>query len=491
MIGRAAGMPGLILILLPALPGCRRPEPPPAPTPTPSQTAESAVDRGRRIYLRGAGPGGRAITARVGDGPPLPGTLFACVQCHGADGRGRPEGGVSPSDLTWSNLARPGGGSRPDGRGHPPYTAALFGRAVTMGWDPAGQDLAAAMPRYQLAADDLADLTAYVRLQLGRDAAPGVSAAAVRVGYRGPAGAAAGVAAALDRAGAPFRRRPELVAIDREADLDGVFAVISAAPAGDPVLAAARSRGVPTVGVSPDASAPAGRGEFAVASGPGGQARALATYCVQSRLGAGAEVAIVGAPAAVAAIAALARRLDGVDGRRATVHELPASRSAGIDLARRLGTAGVAAVLFAGPADPDAVAAVLGALAARDRPGGPAILVPVGLAGPWLADPPAALAGRLLVGSPFPPRGPGSDGPRLAAGVLVEGLKLAGRDLDRDRFVAALEGLSLPTESAPPLTFGPGRRVGLRGARVYALAPDGRRFEPASPWIDPGPPADD
>jgi ABC-type branched-subunit amino acid transport system substrate-binding protein len=72
-----------------------------------------------------------------------------------------------------------------------------------------------------------------------------------------------------------------------------------------------------------------------------------------------------------------------------------------------------------------------------------------------------------------------------AAEVLIEGLKRTGRDLDRERFVEALEGLHrFATGYAPPVSFGAGRRVGARGAYVYSLDPAGRQLVPPGVWID-------
>jgi len=52
--------------------------------------------------------------------------------------------------------------------------------------------------------------------------------------------------------------------------------------------------------------------------------------------------------------------------------------------------------------------------------------------------------------------------------VAVEGLRRAGRELDRDRFVQALESLRgwSPGGLTAPVTFGPGRRHGLNGVRL-------------------------
>lgn len=52
--------------------------------------------------------------------------------------------------------------------------------------------------------------------------------------------------------------------------------------------------------------------------------------------------------------------------------------------------------------------------------------------------------------------------------VAVEGLRRAGRDLDRDKFVNALQSLSgwSPGGLTAPVTFGPGRRHGLNSVRL-------------------------
>ena len=158
-----------------------------------SEPAPAQGGRGEMIYLRGESPSGREITARIGDGQPLRATTLACVQCHGVDAKGRPEGGVTPSDITWDKLSRPYGVTHPDGRRHPAYTPALFGRAVTMGWDPAGQTLSLAMPRYQIAPEDLSDLIAYIR-QIDHVSVPGVSQSSIRIGIVLPADSQVGAA---------------------------------------------------------------------------------------------------------------------------------------------------------------------------------------------------------------------------------------------------------------------------------------------------------
>ena len=57
--------------------------------------------------------------------------------------------------------------------------------------------------------------------------------------------------------------------------------------------------------------------------------------------------------------------------------------------------------------------------------------------------------------------------------LLSEGIKQAGRDASREKLLAALEGLhDFATGLTPPISFGPGQRMGLRGAHIVTL--DGR-----------------
>jgi hypothetical protein len=67
--------------------------------------------------------------------------------------------------------------------------------------------------------------------------------------------------------------------------------------------------------------------------------------------------------------------------------------------------------------------------------------------------------------------------------IVEEVLRVAGRDLSRQRFVRALEGLHrFDAGPLPPLSFGPGRRVGALGA--YVVQVDGRNgIRPVSEWI--------
>src|SRR5262245_15847385 len=104
--------------------------------------------RGKRIYLSGRSASGQEIKVLIGEGSlELPATTMPCANCHGADGRGRPEGGLDPGDITWESLTKPYGHTHVSGRTHPAYTDGLLGRALLDGYDPAQTRLLAALPR--------------------------------------------------------------------------------------------------------------------------------------------------------------------------------------------------------------------------------------------------------------------------------------------------------------------------------------------------------
>ena len=112
---------GSILLVLTGCEPDRREPPPAAPggvaravqSERPGTVGPDGLDdsqrRGRAIYVSGASPDGAPITAMIGpsrDG--VPASILTCVNCHGRDGRGRPEGGLDPPNVTWTTLARAG-----------------------------------------------------------------------------------------------------------------------------------------------------------------------------------------------------------------------------------------------------------------------------------------------------------------------------------------------------------------------------------------------
>lgn len=223
------------------------------------QSGAGSAPGGEQIYREGLSPRGTPITASVGAGDALPAALLPCMNCHGADGRGRSEGGVRPADIRPSALARP---LQTERRQRPAYDAAKLRRAITLGLDAAGQPLDAAMPRYGLSLADADDLQAYLAA-LDQRHEPGVSAERLRIGVRG--------AVLTAPAQEIYGRRIELVTQAPAAVDTDLLLLIDMQADGSASLAAADE--LPTIVFAADA-APGRRG-FVVTAAPAAQDRAL------------------------------------------------------------------------------------------------------------------------------------------------------------------------------------------------------------------------
>lgn len=424
----------------------------------------SPEERGRRIYLEGVSPSGGEIVAVMGEGVEVPASAMPCSGCHGRDGRGRPEGGVTPTDLTWDSLTRPYEVTHPSGRKHPPYDERSLKKAIAMGLDPAGNPLHVAMPRFRMSQQDMADLTAYLRL-LGRETEPGVGADAVRIGAVLPPSTVAGMGKAVrealtarfEEAGSLWGRRIEVRALELSGPPQGwpgqvkgflgkeeVFAVAGAFLAGaDRELATAfEELEVPLVG--PFSLHPSeNRYVFHLSPGLDDQEKALKSFA----------------------------RAEGLENP-----------------------------LFFPGSGPEAVALLKEAERRGTRP---TLLATGKAADAALLSAPASFDGRIYVAVPFPPGEPevyrklltahGLSREHLsaqlsalaAAEVLLEGLERAGRNLTRDRLIESLESLRVfATGYGPPVTFGPARRLGARGAYILKADLTRRTWAPVGGWIE-------
>ena len=140
-----------------------------------------AEQRGKQIYFEGTSPRGVLINAVVGDESTLiPASAIPCANCHGYDGLGRPEGGVTPTDVRWSQLAKSYGHVHENGRRHDAFDDDSLLRSIIAGVDPANNRLDTTMPLYLLSGADVADLVAYMKV-LEFDDDPGVEDDRVRV----------------------------------------------------------------------------------------------------------------------------------------------------------------------------------------------------------------------------------------------------------------------------------------------------------------------
>lgn len=131
---------------------------------------DSFESNGERIYFTAESLSEEPIT--YSGGFPRMHRRVACVNCHGAEGRG---GRVTMMmwrfdvpDITWDNLTqeehheeKPGEEEHEE---HPPYTEETLRRAITWGIDPAGEPLDELMPRWRLSERDLNDLVDFIKM---------------------------------------------------------------------------------------------------------------------------------------------------------------------------------------------------------------------------------------------------------------------------------------------------------------------------------------
>ena len=275
---------------------------------TAQNSLSASESRGKQIYVRGTSPSGKSVFAYVGDSSlELPGSAMPCANCHGLDGRGKPEGGITPTNLAWDALTKPYGVTHPNGRRHPPYTERAMELAITRGTDPGGNKLLSLMPRYTLSVEDMADLVAYLKL-VGKDLDPGITEDKIVLGTAGPtkgrlaelSQASRAVTTAffdeLNSQGGVYNRRFEVkfietagtpaetrVAMDRWLRDDQIFALSGIVIAGSEkdLLPLMAERGVPLVGpltLYPETGGQLNREVFYLLSGVEGQARAFVEF---------------------------------------------------------------------------------------------------------------------------------------------------------------------------------------------------------------------
>lgn len=494
--------------------------------------------RGKQIYLRGKGTDDREIrTVLSDDAMELPATSMPCVGCHGIDGKGRPEGGVIPSNITWSNLTKIYGHTHEDNRQHPPYDDDSLVRAISLGFDPAGNRMAVAMPRYRMSVGQMADLIAYLK-KLEHDHDPGITDTTITIGTILPAAdsrlAEQGQAVRqmltayftdLNQRGGVFSRKIELLAVDaastpaetgnRTAAFlahEEVFALVSPYIAGaeNETTALAGTEEIPVIGpltLLPRTSFPLNRQVFYLLSGLPEQARALLAFTAQHLKLRQPQMAVVH-PQVMdepvrAAIAAVEEECNKTG--HLTAHRFSYGQAAGWKaLAAQLKDSGSEAILFSGSSQ-DALLLLNECVRQRYTP---QILLFGLLLGPEVFSAPVEFRQNLYAVFPALPtdqtpvgmqeyralleknhlsmrHAPMQLSALAAARVLVEGLRRAGRELSREKLIAELEGFyELETGLIPRLTYGPNRRIGAAGAHVVRIDPEHKSFT-ESRWIIP------
>lgn len=492
---------------------------------------------GRQIYLRGESPSGARITASIGmGGLELSGEAIACGNCHGEDGRGRAEGGVVPSSIVWSELTKPYGHDHEGARRHGPFDERSLQRSVVQGFDPDGNRLDPAMPRYSMSAKDFGALAAYLK-KLESQLDPGLGADTMRIGTLLPlAGRLAGLGESvrallsayfdeLNAHGGIHGRRLELVVQALPEDAvqaptraralladNQVFVVLAPVSAGvEKALAeAASALQVPVIGpltLFPEASQASNAYVFHLLPGVDELARLLARHAARDLHLAERPIALWHADTEESR--ARAREFEAA--LRESGWRSPAAlpfpvRGASHDaLAASLKSREFGSLLVLSPG------AELGALAAALAriDWTPQLLVPGPLASRDVVALPAAFRDRVTLAYPTAPGGQQEAAMRefarllqgrgdtrahqatlvsayAAAKLLVEGLKRTGRDLSRRKLLATLESVqNFDTGLLPRLSYNADRRIGSTGGYLVGVDLQGKGLRPIGGYQTP------
>ena len=468
--------------------------------------------------------------ASVGDPPmDVPASILKCSNCHGDDGRGKAEGGITPANIRWEELTKPStsgsAGRRRDG-----YSEKLLVRAITLGIDASGNRLDPAMPRYRLTHEQASDLVAYLEV-LGREADPGVTESALKIGVilppengarpsQGIREVIAAFARQVNEQGGFYGRQLQFAFTSAPAEVAGragairdfveaeqPFALISSYLAGceEEIGRYLDENKVPLIGpiAVNAADGPARhRYVFHLVAGLAGQGEALARFATQL-------------PELKHPVALLVHRQDddAIGAANETIRKRlmaagwPAPRDVVLaenstpDWGKLLRTDNVGAVFWFAPARG------LDQLYRAATSGGssPFLFAPNVLAGPELLSAPHGFAGRIFCSFPTLPSDqtsagrteflklagetPVADGgfSRIAlssAKLLVRGLQQAGKEMSREKLVEILEALyDYHTEQTPAVTFTQNRRIGADGVHVVAIDLQRKSVILPSTWV--------
>ena len=516
---------------------------------TPSVAAQEidlteAEERGKYIYETGKSRSRRVITADMQRGePPVPAEIIPCKNCHGADGRGADDyTGVAPLNINWYAMAL-SGAHQHSKRNHEAFDEQSVARSITDGVDPDGNSLDVSMPRYNISADDMADLIAYLKV-MDSQSDPGITSSSVQLGTVLPMeGKHAGLGEAMrnvleayfssvNAAGGVHGRNLELVVESWGANDDPAIWAARDLVNKEPVLALvsgyvpeydaefdalADEKKIPLIG--PYTALPP-QGDNARADGEGNNSH----YSFYSLAGLAHQAAVL-VEAAAADHGAATTRLAIVHPRVTSINQLAAAARTRADslgfksvevsaypygefesgaIVAELRTSGTDVVIFLGTAEE----LVEFGSAAANTQWLPYIMAPGLLAERGVFQLPTSLSGRLLLAYASLPTDYSEDGAAefeklhdeyrfdyaysvaqisayTAAKIAVEGLKKAGRNLSRDQLVVALESLeNFHPGLVPPVSYGPDRRIGTLGGHIVRADLVNGRFEEATQWIE-------
>jgi ABC-type branched-subunit amino acid transport system substrate-binding protein/cytochrome c553 len=495
-----------------------------------AQNSSAAATRGRQIYLYGIGDNKVPIEALAGQGNvKVPAAILRCVNCHGRDGRGKPEGGIFPSDIRWSELSKPYAITTMSGRERPAYNERLVIRAITMGTDSGGNRLNVAMPKYQLTREDADDLVAYLKV-LDNILDPGITDQTIKIGVvLPPAETFGGMHRALretllaafqkvnDEGGlygrrilCEFKTAPEFSraeSFQRFIQQEQPFVLVESFIAGDEgeINSCLEQNGIPLIGaisLYSGVDAPINRYAFYLLSGVPEQSEALVRFAAGNQgIKAVRSLVVYGEEEGIqATIDHITKEAERVGWERPQPVNLKENRSWSL----LLRNGGIDAVFWLASGN-DLGEFFRVAVAAQVLP---LVLAPSAFVGPEIYEAPKQFSGHLFLSFPILPSDQTKEGEiqflelarmgkfsqgnlaeRLAAlsaaNLLIYTLQKVGREVTREKIVEILERLyHFETGQTPPLTFTPNRRVGANGAHIVGIDLEKKQPLLPSTWIE-------
>jgi ABC-type branched-subunit amino acid transport system substrate-binding protein len=495
-----------------------------------AQNSPTAATRGKEIYLYGTGYNGVPVEALAGEGSvKVPAAVLRCVNCHGPDGRGKPEGGIYPSNIRWTELSKPYAITAGSGRERPPYSESLVIRAITMGIDSGGNRLNAAMPKYQLTREQANDLVAYLKA-LENVLDPGIADQSIKIGViLPPEETFGGMHRALretllaafqkvnDEGGlygrrilCEFNTAPQYAraeSFQKFIRQEQPFALVESFIAGNEseINSCLEQNGVPLIGaisLFPGVDTPANRYAFYLLSGIQEQSEALARFAASNQGIKAARSIVVyneeeGIQAAIDRITKQAETIGWEQPQTVNLKE-------GKDWSLLLRDGKIDAVFWLASGE-YLGEFFTGAVASQVFP---LVLAPSAFVGSEIYRAPKQFSGHLFLSFPVLPSDQTKEGEmeflelaragrfsqgnladRLAAlsaaKLLIYGLQKAGREARREKIVEILEKLyHFETGQTPPLTFSPNRRIGALGAHIIGIDLEKKQLLLPSTWIE-------
>ncbi len=491
---------------------------------------------GKRIYLSGESHSDSPIDAWLGNPPmKVSAKMLPCMNCHGLDGKGKPEGGVYPSNLNWSMLTKRYGLTHPSGRKHRAYDEETLKRAITRGIDPSGNKIGSSMPHFSMSKDDLSCLVAYLK-RIENDRDPGIDAShitiATMVPLDGPMGKLGntvksvleGVFEDINASGGIYNRKIDLRIIPtgqtpegsidqlkKVLETESIFALVApyVPNAEDRLVELVAEREIPVIGSlgsSPDSPDGPNRFLFYLMSGLSAQARALVDAYIEdlgpdgtSRAG---LLVRAGEP-----YEAYAKTIEDQCRRRNIPLTLLSAYTSETFTPQTLSEAVGKhdALFFIGPASECT------RILKHSAEGGhtPRVYQLGSFLEKEIFDCPRQFQGKLFA---VFPNGRTAQEPRevqayrdflerhdisappstvlltayCAGRLLIESLNEAGSQPRREFLVRDLEGLyKHETGLIPPITFGPNRRIGAYGAYLVSIDLNAKSIISTNRWIKP------